>query len=163
MFIDALSRNDERRSNMNIHDSLGFIISNTGRKLSQMLTLRFQAFDDITSEQWSVLNKLAEQDGITQRELSQRTAKDPTNVTRILDQLERKGWIRREAHPEDRRAFLTYVTDSGRALNEQLVPVEAEFIRSVLSSLNESEIAALRKALLKINENIDRQRCIQDK
>jgi DNA-binding MarR family transcriptional regulator len=142
---------------MSINHSIGFMISTTARKLNQLLTLRFQPYG-ITPEQWSVLNKLSEQDGISQRELSQRTEKDPTNVTRILDQLERKGWARRDANPEDRRAFLTYVTEDGRQLNERLAPIEAEFIRNVLASLPEDEIAALRKALAGINANIERCR-----
>jgi len=137
--------------------SIGALISTTGRKLNQLLTLRFQPYD-ITSEQWSVLNKLSDADGISQRELSRRTEKDPTNVTRILDQLERKGWIRREANPEDRRSFLTFVTDSGKLLNEQLFPIEEQFIRDVLTSVTEAELATMRKALAQMNANMDNQR-----
>ncbi|NOU93311.1 MarR family transcriptional regulator [Paenibacillus sp. LMG 31456] len=138
---------------MNVTHSIGFIISNTGRKLSQHLTIRFQPYD-ITSEQWSVLSKLSEQDGISQRELSHRTEKDPTNVTRILDQLERKGWIRRVPNPEDRRSFLTYVTDSGRELNIILAPIEAQLIQEILTSLSEDEITLLRKIFTQINSNL---------
>jgi DNA-binding MarR family transcriptional regulator len=131
------------------------MISNTARKLSQQLSSSFQSFD-ITSEQWSVLNRLAKQDGITQKELSLRAVKDPTNLTRILDQLERKGWIRREANQEDRRSFLTYVTESGRSLNEKLLPLEAEFIENISSGLSVSEMTILKKTLSQINENIGR-------
>jgi DNA-binding MarR family transcriptional regulator len=141
---------------LDISDSLGFIISQTSRKLNQLLTLKFQPFD-ITSEQWAVLIRLARQDGITQRELALRTHKDPTNVTRILDQLERKGWIRRVTNQEDRRSFLTYVTESGRLLNEKLLPIEAEFVQSVSASLSEMELSMLEKAFKQINDNIDVQ------
>ncbi|WP_426448167.1 MarR family winged helix-turn-helix transcriptional regulator [Paenibacillus sp. S-38] len=138
---------------MRIDDSIGFMISTIGRKLNQSLTLRFQPFD-ITSEQWSVLNTLMLGDGVNQRELSQRTEKDPTNVTRILDQLERKGWIRRAPHPDDRRAYLLYVTDSGRELNRILAPMEAELIASVLASIDPESERVLREALLSINDHI---------
>lgn len=134
-------------------ESLGFIISALGRKLNQGLTLRFQPYD-ITAEQWSVLNKLSEEDGISQRELSLRSEKDPTNVTRILDQLERKGWVRREANPEDRRSFRTYVTESGRRLNQLLAPQEAEFVQAATAKLSDNELAVLRHALLQINKNV---------
>ncbi|AFC32480.1 MarR family transcriptional regulator [Paenibacillus mucilaginosus 3016] len=138
---------------MRIDDSIGFMISTIGRKLNQSLTLRFQTYD-ITSEQWSVLNTLTLGDGVNQRELSQRTEKDPTNVTRILDQLERKGWIRRAPHPEDRRAYLLYVTESGRELNRILAPMEAELIASVLASVDPESERVLREALLSINDHI---------
>ncbi|MCZ8518507.1 MULTISPECIES: MarR family winged helix-turn-helix transcriptional regulator [Paenibacillus] len=139
---------------MHTNDSIGFMISTIGRKLNQSLTLRFQPYD-ITSEQWSVLNTLTLRDGVNQRELSQRTEKDPTNVTRILDQLERKGWIRRAPHPEDRRAYLIYATDSGRELNRTLAPMEAEMVASLLAAVPPEAERVLREALISINDHIN--------
>ncbi|GGH37927.1 MarR family winged helix-turn-helix transcriptional regulator [Paenibacillus segetis] len=142
---------------MSIKDSLGYVITNTGRKLTQQLTLKFQPFG-ITSEQWAVLHWLTEEDGITQRELSRRTEKDPTNVTRILDQLEKKGWILRGANGEDRRSFLIFVTESGRELSQELLPIEAQFTRNMVQSLADEDIAILRRALSTINDHLNNPR-----
>ncbi|GIP61072.1 MarR family transcriptional regulator [Paenibacillus sp. FSL W8-0186] len=138
---------------MRIKDSLGYIITNTGRKITQHLTQRFHEFG-ITSEQWGVLQTLTEEEGITQAELSRRTEKDPTNVTRILDQLERKEFIRRGANKEDRRSYLIHVTESGRSLSEKLLPIEAEFTQSYLKDLTVEELALLRQIFQKINERL---------
>lgn len=108
---------------MKLEDSFGFLINHAGRRMSQLLTLHFQAYD-ITTEQWTVLHRLAEQDGISQKELARRTEKDQTNITRILDHLQRKGLIERRANASDRRSFLTYITDKGRGLDQTLVPIE---------------------------------------
>lgn len=142
---------------MSIKDSLGYVITNTGRRLTQQLTLQFQPFG-ITSEQWAVLHWLTEEDGISQRELSRRTEKDPTNVTRILDQLEKKGWVRRGTNGEDRRSFLIYVTESGRELSQELVPIEAQFTRNLVQSLGEENIVVLRQALSTINDHLNNPR-----
>lgn len=139
---------------MNLHQSVGFMISSTARKLNTMLTGRF-ADVGLTSEQWAVLNVLAEEDGINQKELSCRTRKDPTNVTRILDQLERKGFVCRKANPDDRRSFHAYVTEAGRAANERLAPLEAELIGQVLNGFTEDEISVLRSMLTRLNANVD--------
>ncbi|MNJ52658.1 putative HTH-type transcriptional regulator YusO [compost metagenome] len=138
---------------MRIKDSLGYIITNTGRKITQHLTQKFHKYG-ITSEQWGVLQTLTEEDGITQAELSRRTEKDPTNVTRILDQLERKEFIRRAANKEDRRSYLIHVTESGRSLSQKLLPVEIEFTQSYLKDFTEEELAAIRRAFHKINERL---------
>ncbi|MUG46432.1 MarR family winged helix-turn-helix transcriptional regulator [Paenibacillus woosongensis] len=138
---------------MRIKDSLGYIITNTGRKITQHLTQRFHEFG-ITSEQWGVLQTLTEEEGITQAELSRRTEKDPTNVTRILDQLERKEFIRRGANKEDRRSYLIHVTESGRSLSQRLLPIETEFTQSYLKDLTEEELALLRQVFQKINERL---------
>lgn len=131
---------------MKLEDSLGFMINHAGRRMSQLLTIRFQP-DDITTEQWTVLTRLAEQDGISQKELARRAEKDQTNMTRILDQLERKGLIERKANAADRRSFLAFITAKGRSLNEKLVPVEQEVIGSVMAGLTEEELRILRTAL----------------
>lgn len=138
-------------------ESIGSLISNTGRKLSSLLTSRFQ-HGGLTSEQWSVLNRLCGGDGITQKELAGRVDKDPTNLTRILDQLERKGLIRREANRSDRRSFRLTVTERGRELDRLLAPLEREFVAQLLEGVSEAEQATLRAVLSRINANADRMR-----
>ncbi|TBL75285.1 MarR family winged helix-turn-helix transcriptional regulator [Paenibacillus thalictri] len=137
---------------MSIDNSLGFILNHAGRKLTQMLTLRYQPYD-MTTEQWSVLNRLDEQDGITQKELAIRSEKDQTNVTRILDQLERKGLAERRPNVSDRRSFLTYITDKGRSLIGVLTPIEKEVVEAVLDGLSEEQRIALRDMLVHVTNH----------
>jgi DNA-binding MarR family transcriptional regulator len=51
----------------------------------------------------------------TQRELAERLSADPPYVTLIIDDLEKRGLVRRKPHPTDRRAKLVELTSSGRA------------------------------------------------
>ena len=51
----------------------------------------------------------------TQRELAERLSADPPYVTLMVDDLERRGLVRRKPHPTDRRAKLVELTASGRA------------------------------------------------
>ncbi|SDN18799.1 DNA-binding transcriptional regulator, MarR family [Paenibacillus sp. yr247] len=132
---------------MQLDNSFGFILNHAGRRLTQLLNYHFQPFD-MTTEQWTVLNRLAEEDGITQKLLAVRAEKDQTNITRILDQLERKGLVERKANKMDRRSFLTYITEQGRALNEILTPIEQKVIASVLSGFTEKEALNLQVLLI---------------
>lgn len=136
---------------MRLEQSIGFMINHAGRRLSHLLTCRLQPFD-ITTEQWTVLNRLAERDGTSQKELARRAEKDQTNLTRILGQLERKGLIERRANAADRRSFLTFITEKGRSLNETVVPVEQEVIRTLLEDLSAEQIQSLRATLSHITE-----------
>ena len=43
----------------------------------------------------------------------------PTSVTNIVDRLEAQGFVRRVAHPTDRRTTLAEITDEGRAVVEE--------------------------------------------
>lgn len=133
----------------------GHLISSTGRKLSRLLTARFQAAG-LTSEQWGVLHVLCLEDGITQRTLSDRTDKDPTNLTRILDQLERRGLVRREAHATDRRSYLLRVTDEGRSADRALTPEETRLVSELFEGVPEEQLEAFRTVMRIVNANADR-------
>ncbi|CAM4010972.1 MarR family transcriptional regulator [Paenibacillus alkaliterrae] len=137
---------------MELKDSVGYLISNTGRTLNQRLQQLFQDHD-VTPEQWSVLICLEEKDGITHRDLSQRAEKDPANITRLVDQLERKALVRRAANPHDRRSQLLYISDQGRLSARSLAPVEAAFVEHILTGISEDEISAFKKFMGKINRN----------
>jgi DNA-binding MarR family transcriptional regulator len=129
-----------------LDDSIGFILNHAGRRVSQLFTSRLQPYG-ITTEQWTVLSRLAEQDGISQKLLAQRAEKDQTNLTRILDQLERKGLVERKANAADRRSFLTYITAKGKELQGTLAPIEQRVVQEVTEGLSAGQIAELRTLL----------------
>jgi DNA-binding MarR family transcriptional regulator len=60
------------------------------------------------------LRRLAAQP-LTLRALAERLASDPPYVTLMVDDLEQRGLVKRQPHPEDRRAKLVQLTTSGRA------------------------------------------------
>lgn len=138
-----------------LEESLGFIISRTNQKLYNYLTRKFKPYD-ITPEQWGVLNRLWEKEGISQKEISEVTIKDQTTLTRILDKLERKGYLKRQNSPTDRRVFLIFLTDEGRELERKLVPIAYEVLDNALQGLSEQEKKQLKMLLNKIFMNVDR-------
>lgn len=139
---------------MEFKKSVGYVISNTGRRLNQRLQQLFQDHD-VTPEQWSLLICLDGHDGITHKDLAQRTDKDPANITRLVDQLERKALVRRVANPSDRRSQLLYVTESGRTNAHTLAPIEASFVAHILTDVTEDEIEAFKRFMEKINKNAE--------
>ena len=67
---------------------------------------------------------------MTLREISRAFDVDPSAATVAVDRLERRGFVRRDTHPDDKRSKLVYLTDSGRqaadaAVNGQEVSAEA--------------------------------------
>lgn len=135
---------------LNADDALGFVINAVARKFSQLFNTRFKAFD-ITSEQWAILSKLIEHNGISQRELSSIVEKDPNNITRLLDQLEKKGLVKRANHPSDRRSYVLYVTERGEQLISQLKPFDQQLATELLACLTIEEIDFFQKTLHKVN------------
>ena len=62
------------------------------------------------------LNLLAEVTaGVSEHERADRWLMERSNVTGLLDRMERAGWVRREDPPTDRRIYLVVLTPAGRA------------------------------------------------
>lgn len=141
---------------MYLRDTTGYMIANTGRRLTSTLTQLFQPHN-LTSEQWSLLFALHHNEGVSQKELAELTGKDPANVTRILDQLERKGFVRREANPDDRRAFRMHNTPEGTKIAVALAPIEERFVEEVVAGIPREDLETFRAVMQAINANLERR------
>jgi MarR family transcriptional regulator, organic hydroperoxide resistance regulator len=108
----------------------------------------------VTPQQWAVLNRLWEQDGLSQAELAERTFKDPPNTARILDRVERKGLVRRVPDPGDRRVQLVQLTDAGRDLRGVLVPLAQRVLARALRGIDDSEREATLDVLRRVDANL---------
>lgn len=86
----------------------------------------------------------------TQRELSDFLSLDPSQVVPLVDDLERRGAVTRQADPRDRRSRIIVVTPAGRRLlRKALALTEAADNRS-LSALTAEERATLQTLLSKV-------------
>ena len=70
----------------------------------------------VTEQQWRVLRVLNERGPLDPTEIADRSCLLLPSLTRILQTLESKGLVTREAHPTDRRRLVITITDGGRSL-----------------------------------------------
>ncbi len=139
-----------------LDESLGYIINRTALRLKHELQQAFKTKGyDVTPEQWAILNRLWEQEGLSQVELAERTFKDKPNVTRMLDVLERRNLIFRQKDGNDRRAFQVYLTEEGQKLKDKLIPLATEVLERGLKDLTHEEIESLKNKLDRIYNNFD--------
>ncbi|HEU5138650.1 MAG TPA: MarR family transcriptional regulator [Bacillales bacterium] len=136
--------------------AVGYPTVLTGRKIVHLLYLNLR-FYDITPEQWTILRFLGERDGITQKELSEASGKDQPTVTRILNIMDRKGWIRRHSNSGDRRSFLIRLTMEGRILLDELQPVVEETFSAVLDGISSEDLEMLKRVLRQMDANMENE------
>jgi DNA-binding MarR family transcriptional regulator len=76
-----------------------------------------------------------------------------SGITRLVDRLGRRGWVRRELSDLDRRIVYAALTEGGRAKLRQSVPVFADAVRDAfLRHISEQDVADLRRILRKLLE-----------
>lgn len=136
-----------------LDDSFGFILNKVNTKLKNELLQRLKEHD-VTPEQWAILNCLWEQEGTTPKELADLTFKDKPNTNRILEKLIIKGLVIRKAHPVDKRAFQIFLTESGWALREQLIPKVEQLLAKAATGIEPHKVAEMKKLLNQIYDNI---------
>src|SRR5437764_14415593 len=74
---------------------------------------RLVAHLGITPYQFTVMRTLLENQGITQRELTELMSSDPNTVAALLERMEQAGLVERQAHEKDRRANRLRLKRSG--------------------------------------------------
>lgn len=88
--------------------------------------------------------------GINPSDLSDASGETRTNMTRICDELVRKGLIRRRPSTEDRRRIVLALTKKGVTLIEKLLPQVWTGVGSVTSALSPAEKVSLERMLKKL-------------
>jgi DNA-binding MarR family transcriptional regulator len=138
-----------------LDNSPGFLLYRTAAMMKAELFRAFQASGfAVTPEQWAVLNRLWESEGESQTVLAERTSKDRHNITRILDLLERNGLVRREPDPRDRRSRKVFLTDEGKALKSQLIPIVENHLLRAFSGLGAEDVQQLNRMHQQIAKNL---------
>ena len=134
--------------------SVGYLLRATYRSFAQDLQ-RYLAPYAIPMGMWYFLRALWQEDGLTQRALSQRVGSmEPTTVEQLRN-MERRGFIERRRSDADRRKIHVFLTAEGRALRAKLLPYATEVNDSALGGLSEGEIGFLRLVLSRMKENLD--------
>jgi len=109
---------------------------------------------DITSEQWSILYALWEEEGLTQQELAQRTFREKTAITRLIDNLVRSDLVIRVADKGDRRTNLIYLTKVGRQLKTVCMEQANQTLNEALAGVDTPHIHIAKDTLKKVYENL---------
>lgn len=77
-----------------------------------------------------------------------------SSVGRLLDRLERDGFINRERNNTDRRVIYINLTDKGDQLISNLIPIGTKFNYDLLEGIDEQELVIYEKVLKKMLSNI---------
>ncbi|NLI91388.1 MAG: MarR family transcriptional regulator [Peptococcaceae bacterium] len=136
--------------------TIGHLIHFIHVKLKQDLNMRVHCFD-VTSEQWDLLNSIYLEEGLSQKTLAQKTAKDEASVTRILDKLVAKGFVSKKYHCEDKRSYSLYLTEEGKELRNKIYPYALGTLDKAMFGLSPEEIRLFKQLLLRISHNLEQK------
>ena len=139
-----------------IDESLSILVTRTHSVLNRRLIKNFKEADHpITPEQYAVLLHLWEEDGMCQISICGLTGKDKPGVTRIIDNLEKSGFVVRKPSEEDRRKKLIYLTPDGKCLKEASNKLAVKTLEEMLENIDKEEIQTTKDTLIKVIKKYD--------
>lgn len=109
---------------------------------------------DITTEQFSIIYLLYYKDGLYQSQVAKLLKKDRPNITRMVDILDKKGYILRKKDSENKRIVKLFITESGKNAVEMMEPLRIEFYKNMMDGFSQADIDNLYMSLEKIRNNM---------
>jgi DNA-binding MarR family transcriptional regulator len=128
---------------------IGRLIPRVRRSIWAGAVHRLEAHGE-TMLAWQVLGGAQRTGPSTQRELADAVSQHPAGVCRLLDDLEKRGLVKRSRDAGDRRRMIVRVTAAGRKRWQMLLPEVVCSVEETVSPLSDAERRALRDILRKV-------------
>lgn len=125
-----LSTEDERH--------IGFLISDVARLMRTAFDRRVRGLG-LTRSQWLVINRLYRRPGATQSELAEMLEVEKATAGRMVDRMEKKGWVVRRPDAADRRVNRLHLTADADLIQVQLAQIADRTVDDALALLSEVE------------------------
>ncbi len=124
-------------------------LSRAAESVTQRINGHLQAHD-LTISQFGVLEALYHLGSMQPSQLAQKVLKSTGNMTLVIDNLQKRGLVRRKRRADDRRCIDISLTDEGAALIESIFPAHVEGVVDTMSALaadEQEQLAALCRKL----------------
>jgi len=99
---------------------------------------------------FGVMTMLAAHPGMSQQQLHEKTAIDPSSMVAVIDELEARGLAERCPDPADRRARRVFLTEQGQATLKRVRALAAGLQREFFGALTPEERKTLHALLRKL-------------
>lgn len=127
----------------------------TGCKLKQFLSAKLRETDvPLTPEQFMLIDLLWNQGEMSQQELADMMQKDKNSVTKLVDAIEKKGFVIRRQNPHDRRSNTLVLTEKALALKPVAKQKGISILDLMLEGIKEEELRSFLTTLRKLNSNM---------
>lgn len=109
---------------------------------------------DITVDQWVLLKIIEENDGLSQKELAQKSLRDAASITRTLDLLEKKNYLNRNPIAGNRRQYSISITESAKGFIKANMNLISSLRAKSVEGLSEIELKILADLLTRVKNNM---------
>ena len=129
---------DQGDSNQSLALKLWVVLARAHSSIAARATADV-ARHDLTLAEFGVLEALHHKGPLLLGELQRKVLITSGGITYVVDQLEKKGFVKRRPSPQDRRACFAALTRKGKSLMKRIFPEHERAMQEALSGLDASE------------------------
>ena len=127
----------------------------TGCKLKQFIAAKLRQENvPLTPEQFLLIDLLWNQGSMSQQQLADQMHKDKNSVTKLVDAIERKGFVYRQQNASDRRSNTLVLTEKALELRDHAKQKGISILDEMLEDISEAELKSFISTLNKLNVNM---------
>ncbi len=130
------------------------VLMQTSKAIQERLRLEI-AKSNVSLTEFSVLEVLYHKGKQTIQQIGSSILISSGSMTYVIDKLEQKGLLKRNACPEDRRVIHVTLTDNGLDLIKKIMPRHQEQVDYMFGALNNDDSQAMVRYLKKVNERAE--------
>lgn len=108
----------------------------------------------ITQVQWTAVYYVGKYENISQTELANLMNLSTSTVARLLDRIEKEGYLTRHRSLEDKRVINLKITNKGKKLWEEMIPEAEKFSELVRKGISDEHIDVFKNVLKTMSENV---------
>ena len=134
-------------------DYVGYLIGDVSRMIRTVYDRRVEPLG-LTRAQWRVMTRLNRLESCTQTELAVELEIEKPTLGKLIERLEAKGWVERQADENDARSKRLFLTDAARPLLAEMSQRADEVIEGVFAGIGKDDAERLRDTLTRIKDNL---------
>ena len=130
-------------------------INLTGCKLKLFIAAKLRQKNvPLTPEQFLLIDLLWNQGPMSQQQLADQMQKDKNSVTKLVDAIERKGFVIRQQNAFDRRSNTLVLTEKALELSDDAKQKGISILDEMLEGISDAELRPFLSTLNKLNVNM---------
>lgn len=108
----------------------------------------------MTRAQWRALKRLSRNEGMRQNELAEQLEMEPIAIGRVIDRLQKAGFVERRADPADRRAWRLHLTARAHGVVDDMEQISSELLREAQRGVSAAQMKAMMSTLTRMKNNL---------
>jgi len=138
------------------YEMLPYLLARVATRTNQLWVRRLRDHG-LTIGRWQVLNVLATYDGSRIGTIADLSGGEQPAVSRVIDQMERDGLVKRRPYLNDSRAVEVWITKPGRTTYEKLMPEAQAFVQRMLRTFSDAESTQMNSLLERLFSDLQEE------